>query len=85
MARKSGDPASTTLTSKGQMTLPKAVRDRLGLTTGDKLDVTVEGQRIVLIPKTLHLADICSLLPSPDRPVSIEEMENAIRRGASGE
>lgn len=67
------------------MTLPKAVRDRLGLASGDKLDVTVEGRRIVLIPKTLHLADICSLLPAPAKPVSVEEMDEAIARGAASE
>lgn len=77
--------SSTTLTSKGQMTLPKFIRDRFGLTAGDRLDVAVEGQRIVLIPKTLHLADICSLLPAPEVPVSIEEMQAAIESGAAGE
>ena len=75
--------STTTLTSKGQMTLPKAVRDRLGLKTGDRLEVIVEDERIVLVPKTLHLADICSILPAPDRPLSIEEMERAIRAGAA--
>jgi antitoxin PrlF len=77
--------ASTTLTSKGQMTLPKSVRARLGLQPGDKLDVAVEGQRIVLIPKTLHLSDVCSLLPAPETPVSVKEMNEAIVRGALGE
>jgi antitoxin PrlF len=77
--------ATTTLTSKGQMTLPKTVREHLGLTAGDKLDVSVEGRRIVLIPKTLHLNDICSLLPAPATIVSIEEMNEAIARGAIDE
>jgi antitoxin PrlF len=77
--------ASTTLTTKGQMTLPKSVRERLGLQAGDKLDVAVEGRRIVLIPKTLHLSDVCSLLPAPDIPVSVKEMNEAVARGALGE
>ena len=61
------------------------VRQRLGLQAGDKLDVAVEGRRIVLIPKTLHLSDVCSLLPAPETPVSIKEMNEAIVRGALGE
>jgi antitoxin PrlF len=85
MARKSAATASTTLTSKGQMTLPKSVRERLGLSTGDRLEVAVDGQRIVLTPKTLHLQDICSLLPASTRPATLEEMDEAIARGATGE
>ena len=73
-----------TVTSKGQMTLPKAVRDQLGIVTGDQLDVSVEGKRIVLIPKTLHLSDIYSILPARKRTVSLNEMEEAIERAATG-
>jgi len=76
---------SATLTSKGQMTLPKPVRERLGLRTGDRLDVALDGQRIVLTPKTLHLNDICSLLRAPEKPVSLKEMDEAIVRGAVDE
>lgn len=32
----------STITSKGQVTIPKAVRDRLRLRTGDKLDFQIE-------------------------------------------
>lgn len=81
--RKPGHTSFATLTSKGQMTLPKSVRERFGLRAGDRLEVAVDDQRIVLIPRSLHLADICSLLPAPAKPVSLEEMEEAIARGAS--
>ena len=37
-----------TLTSKGQITLPKAVRDALGLTKGSKLKIELDGSRIIL-------------------------------------
>ncbi|MGA7354607.1 MAG: AbrB/MazE/SpoVT family DNA-binding domain-containing protein [Candidatus Cybelea sp.] len=83
--RKSGRTNFATLTSKGQMTLPKLVRERLGLKAGDKLEVAVADQRIVLIPRSLHLADVCSLLPAPAKPVSLEEMEEAIAGGATAE
>jgi antitoxin PrlF len=83
MVRTTRPDGSATVTSKGQMTLPKAVRELLGIVSGDKLDVTVEGKRIVLIPKTLHLDDICSILPAPKRPVSIEQMNEGIARGAT--
>ncbi len=76
--------ATTTITSKGQMTLPKDVRDRLGLKTGDRLEVSVDGHRIVLVPKTLHLDDIISLLPRPSRKVSVAQMNETIARAGAG-
>lgn len=41
---------TTTMTSKGQVTIPKAVRERLGLRRGTKIAVVVEGDHAVLRP-----------------------------------
>jgi AbrB family looped-hinge helix DNA binding protein len=41
-------PMEATLAERGQITLPKAARDALGLTKGMKLKVEVEGGRIIL-------------------------------------
>ena len=38
------------VTSKGQVTLPKAVRDALGIEAGDEIIFRVEGPRAVLAP-----------------------------------
>lgn len=73
---------SSTLTSKGQMTLPQAVRNRLNLKAGDKLDVVVEDQRIILVPATLHVDDLCNVLPRFKKLVSLDEMERVIRKRA---
>jgi len=51
---------TTTLTSKGQLVIPKQVRDALHLKSGTSLSVTTDGERIVLEPistKRLHLSD----------------------------
>jgi len=51
---------TTTLTSKGQLVIPKAVRDALHLKSGTSLSVTTDGDRIVLEPissKRRHLSD----------------------------
>lgn len=74
--------ASSTITSKGQMTLPKEVRDQLRLQPGDRLDVAVQDRRIVLTPKTLRLEDLCSVLPPAKKRRSLEEINDAIRRRA---
>jgi AbrB family looped-hinge helix DNA binding protein len=39
-----------TLSSKGQITVPQEIRQRLGLTTGDRVDFVIEGDRIVIRP-----------------------------------
>jgi AbrB family looped-hinge helix DNA binding protein len=51
---------TTTLTSKGQLVIPKPVRDALHLKSGTSLSVTTDGERIVLEPisaKRRHLSD----------------------------
>lgn len=51
---------STTLTVKGQVTIPKKIRDTLGLTPGSAVDFDVDEQgRIV----------ICKAGEKPSRPV----------------
>ena len=41
----------TKISTKGQVVLPSAIRRRLGLEPGDPLDIQLEGQRIVLVPR----------------------------------
>lgn len=75
--------STTTLTSKGQLTLPKNVRDRLKLQSGDKLEVYLqEDGSILLQPATVDIKELYGLLPKPSKPVSLEDMDAAIRQGA---
>lgn len=75
--------AIATLTSKSQMTLPKAIRDGLGLKPGDAIEVSIEGRRAILIPKNLRLDDIASILPWRERRGSIDEMNEAIHEAST--
>ena len=76
--------ASSTITSKGQMTIPKAIRDRFHLESGDRVDFVVDDDRIILVPATRSLADLARILPAAKRRVSLDEMDRAIRtRGRS--
>ncbi len=73
----------STLTSKGQTTIPKAVRRHLGLKPGDKIRFLVEDDgRVVVLPATLHLRDLRGSLPKPPKPVSVERMNEAVRKRA---
>jgi len=74
-----------TLTSKGQLTLPKPVRDRLGLCSGDRLDcIATEDGLIEIVPLKQPASKLRGLLPKPAKSVTIDEMNDAIARGASG-
>jgi AbrB family looped-hinge helix DNA binding protein len=58
--------STTTLTSKGQLTLPKDVRDRLKLKSGDKLEVyPQEDGAILLQHATVDIKELYGLLPKP--------------------
>jgi antitoxin PrlF len=41
---------SSTISSKGQVTVPQEIRNRLGLATGDRVEFVIEGDRTVIIP-----------------------------------
>lgn len=73
-----------TLTSKGQLTLPKAVRTKMDLQPGDKLDfVLLDNGTLEVVPLKQPPQKLRGILPRPTRPVSIEEMNTAIERGSS--
>jgi len=80
---------TATLTSKGQLTVPKEVRDQLGLQTGDKIDFQMgEDGSARIRPATLKAADVCGMLApysKRKRAATVEEMRRdvaeAFRKG----
>ncbi|HXV00466.1 MAG TPA: type II toxin-antitoxin system PrlF family antitoxin [Caulobacteraceae bacterium] len=68
--------AFATVTSKGQTTIPKAVRDSLGLKAGDKVRFTLLSDGTVIMrAKKRSIRDLFGTLRDPDRPpIPIEEM-----------
>jgi len=73
----------STITSNGQVTIPKAVRERLGLRAGGKLRFTLEdGNRAVVTPAGHRLSDLFGILGKPPRSVTLEEMDEAIGQAA---
>ena len=73
---------SATVTSKGQLTLPKEVREHLGVQQGDRVEFRKDRSgRVWVEPATHDLAALRGLFGPVDRPRTHE----AIRRGAAGE
>jgi antitoxin PrlF len=69
-----------TLTSKGQITLPKDIRDRLGLKPGDRLDFRVDEEGVITARrrKSLKIQDLFGILPNNGVHLTVEEMNDAI-------
>jgi AbrB family looped-hinge helix DNA binding protein len=69
------------LSSKGQITIPRDIRERLKLKLGDKVRfrITDDGQ-IVVEAARYHIGELYGLLHRKgQKPVSIEAMDEAIR------
>jgi AbrB family looped-hinge helix DNA binding protein len=74
-----------TLTSKGQIAIPKDVRDALHLRPGDRLDFVLQADCTVrVLPITGSVKRLKGMLPKPERALSLEEMDATIAKGASG-
>ena len=71
------------ITTKGQATIPKAIREHLGLKAGDRVKFFVHPNgSVVLLPK-LPAPELRGILKSPRRGVTIEMMNKAIAEGAT--
>ena len=72
----------STMTSKGQVTIPKSVRERLGLEPGVVLEFLEDPSGNLVLRKAANGDGALGILRhlAPSRPVSVEEMHEAIRR-----
>lgn len=71
---------TATMTSKGQITVPKEIRDALGLMSGSQLTFAhLPNGRYALSARTRSLADLSGILYDPDRaPMTIDDINDAI-------
>jgi antitoxin PrlF len=77
------DSMDTAITGKGQATIPKAIREHLGLRPGDRVKFFVHPDgSVVLLPK-LSVSALRGIARSQRRPVKIEAMDAAIAAGAA--
>jgi antitoxin PrlF len=73
------------ITVKGQATIPKAIRDHLRLKPGDRVKFFIHPNgSVVLLPK-LPVSALRGIVKTKGRrTVTIEQMNEAIARGATG-
>jgi antitoxin PrlF len=73
-----------TITYKGQITLPKAVREQLGVRPGDRVSFReIEGGAIVVEADTVDLMELKGILRSRISGVTVEQMNQTIRDSAA--
>ena len=78
----------STMTQKGQVTIPKDVRDSLHLVTGDKVEFIVNDRNeIVIKPVTRKVMEVAGLLSKykKTQPVSVEEMNQLVEQSFEDE
>ncbi len=77
--------AYTTMTSKGQLTIPKDVRDELALKPGTKFYVTVRNGEVLALPKNRRISDLAGVLGKPrtGAGATLSDLDEAIGRAVA--
>ena len=73
----------TTITSKGQVTIPKSIRDSLHLDAGDKVEfILTPTNEVILRPVTKKADEVFGLLAKYGKstPITIEEMDEIVKQ-----
>lgn len=74
----------STMTSKGQTTVPKEIRKQFNLKPGDKVFWSIEAGRIVLRTKNRSIKELAGFLHRPGQPAAtLEEIDEAIAQAAT--
>ena len=73
---------SSSVTTKGQVTIPIELREKLGIRPGDRVGFVDEGDRIVLQRQETAIEAVFGLVKT-GKGVTLEQMEEAITVGRS--
>lgn len=72
------------VSAKGRATIPKAIRDHLGLKPGDRVRFFIDRDGSVAILPVLPVTSLKGLVGKPSGPATTEEMDEAIGTAATG-
>jgi len=75
--------STATLTSKGQLVIPKDIREYMRLEPGDRLDFVIKDGEVVIRPAVSDVRALKGLLKRAGaKPVSVSAMNKAVRKRA---
>ena len=72
----------STITKKGQTTLPKPVRETLGVQAGDRVRYVISEGEVRILP-VRPISQLFGVLQHDGPAVTVEEMEQAVAEGAA--
>lgn len=72
-------PQYSTITSKGQITIPHIIRDKMNLSPGTKLEFLNKGDCIVILPLNQSVKNLKGILPTPEVALSCDKMNEIIK------
>lgn len=72
------DMAYSTVTSKGQVTIPKAVRDRMGIEEGSRLVFVDDGDRILVYKVDDDLASVYGAVKHEGPPIDFKRLREDV-------
>ena len=71
------------MTNRGQITIPAEIREKLNLSSGNKLEFILQNDQIVMLPINKSIKDLKGILPKPDNILSCEEMNDIIKNAGN--
>ncbi len=75
--------STATVTSKGQITIPKHIRDQLKIQAGDRINFFIDDSNVVtFLPVKTNVKELKGIVPKPKKPISINDMNKAIKAAA---
>lgn len=81
MKNRSDYTYHSSVTSKGQTTIPMQIRKQMNIASGDKVEFFSDGKVITIIPINKSILGLQTLLPKPKVSLSCDEMDNVIKGG----
>ena len=75
---------TTKVTTKGQITVPKPIREHLKLTKGDRIEFLIDvNGKVTIIPATADVRKLKGMVAKPTKPVTVADMNRAIEAEGS--
>jgi AbrB family looped-hinge helix DNA binding protein len=72
-------PLTTKITTKGQITVPKPIREHLNLAKGDRIEFLIgPNGKVTLMPASADVRELKGLVPKPRKPVTVDDMKRSI-------
>ena len=76
--------SAATITTKGQITIPKDIRTLLDLHSGDKINfIAEESGEVRFLPATRDVSTLKGIVTKPKKAVSVEDMKATIKAKGS--